>query len=104
MQRLVDFPKTLTMPTALGGVLKMSNAMTPEQNVEHIVNEMRVLILNDSRTLGRIAKDLDMGYATICRSFGSSRRPNKHSCSMPTLASLADYFGLEIKLVPKGSK
>lgn len=78
--------------------------MTPEQNVEQIVNEMRTLLLNDSRTLGRIAKDLDMGYATICRSFGQSRRPNKHACSLPTLASLADYFGLEIKLVPKGSK
>lgn len=78
--------------------------MTPKENVEQIVGQFRDLIRNHDMSIGHIAKKTDLGYSTILRMTGLSSRSSKSCASMESVAALADYFGFEVALVPKGSK
>lgn len=92
------------MPTALGGFLKLSDAMTPSENVEQIVSQLRDFVNKSEKRIRHIAQATDLADQTINRVIGVANTENKYSSSLPTIAALADYFGLEVRLVPKGSK
>lgn len=74
--------------------------MTPQENVEQIVKQIAGFLLSSGKRVSHLSHNLDIAHQTLNRILGESDKPNKYSCSMPNVATIAHHYGYELKLVP----
>lgn len=74
--------------------------MTPQDNVDAVLTKLGGGILATEKRISHIAVAIDISHQTISRILARTDRPNKGGCSLVNAATIANFLGYKLDLIP----